>query len=135
MNYQEVIKREKIKKKGGDTSKLTEAEKPVRVDYEMRRYYIAAGVLSVMFIFLSAALFMQLTQKYGSMTEFMKTEITAKLNDTAEGIRGGLEEYTDKIPYIGGDAKAADEEEDNEEKEEPIKEWVLPTVEPPNTYQ
>ena len=61
MNYQEVIKREKIKKKGGDTSKLTEAEKPVRVDYEMRRYYIAAGVLSVMFIFLSATLFMQLT--------------------------------------------------------------------------
>ena len=45
MNYQEVIKREKIKKKGGDTSKLTEAEKPVRVDYEMSRYYIAAGVL------------------------------------------------------------------------------------------
>ena len=69
------------------------------------------------------------------MTEFIKNEITAKLNDTAEGIRGGLEEYTDKIPYIGGDAKAADEEEDNEEKEEPIKEWVLPTVEPPNTYQ
>ena len=142
MDYQEVRKREKLNKKGVDIKETPYKAKPVRAGNGMRGYYITAGILSVMVIGLSAALIMQTTQKYGSMTQFMKTEIIAGISDTAEGIRGNLEEYADKIPYIGSSSSAEENTEEdftaeteNAEEQKTVKELILPTVEPPNTYQ
>lgn len=107
MDYREVRKRDKIKRRGGDTSGR-ELRKPKRVDYAKRRGIAALIVLLVIAAGLGIVILKQNNARFSILPPAPVADKTENSEDTDKVEESGL--LTD------GEGNP------------------LPTVEPPNTY-